>query len=217
MPKGRFPEPRDNEWSTPRVELEKLREKQVRDDHATRGPILDSVLEVTGELGYRQVTVETIYRRYGGSRPHFYRYFASKADCFSAAYCRESERLAESLTSVEGERPDGKGLQKALERLAAFVAEKPRRARALFIEVHVVGGDVLGKRREVFERLSLALDQAGRETTSRHSTPPLAGELMINVVDQAVSRALMEGDAAGFSRMIPELTNLIGQVYENHH
>jgi AcrR family transcriptional regulator len=173
---------------------------------------MDSLLDVCGESGYRQVTVETIYRHYGGSRLHFYRHFASKADCFSAAYSRETERLLRSLTCFEADRFEDR-VQEALASLAAFVTGNPLRARALFVEVHVAGGDVLGKRREVFERLSRALNKAGRETKSRHSVPPLAGEFMINVVDQAVSSALIKGEAEEFSRMVPELTDLICQAY----
>lgn len=200
--------------STPRGELAKLRQKQaqMQSDSAIRGTIMDSVLEASGEVGYRRVAVETIYRRYGGSRSHFYHHFASKADCFAAAYGRESEALTQRLLSSEREQSEDQ-LREALEHLAAFVAEQPLRARALFVEVHVAGGDVLGKRREVFERLSLALDKAGRETKSRHSAPPLAGEFMINVVDQAVSRALIEGEAEQFSRAVPELTALICEAY----
>ncbi len=214
MPQGRIPERRDNKWiSTPRGELEKLRQKQARNDDASRAALMDSTLDVCGEFGYRQVTVETIYRHYGGSRPQFYRHFGSKAECFTAAYSREGDRLAESLTSFEAERLERTKLQKALQCLATFVTEEPHRARALFVEVHVAGGDALGKRREVFERLSLALDKAGRETGSRHSAPPLAGELMINVVDQAVSSALIKGEAEEFPHVVPELADLICQAY----
>jgi AcrR family transcriptional regulator len=214
MQQGRIPKGRGKEWiSTPRGELERLRQKQALSDNASREVIMDSMLETCGEFGYRQVTVETVYRHYGGSRPHFYRHFANKAKCFTAAYSRESGRVVRSLTAFEGERLDRERLQKALERLVAFVTGEPHRARALFVEVHVAGGDALGKRREVFERLSLALDKAGRETESRHSVPPLAGELMINMVDQAVSSALIKGEAEELPPVVPELTHLICEAY----
>jgi AcrR family transcriptional regulator len=214
MQQGRIPKGRDNELiSTPRRELEKLREKQSLEDDASRAVIMDAMLEVCGEFGYRQVTVETVRRRYGGSRQNFYRHFGSKTDCFTAAYSRESERLIQALTSYEIKRLDRKELEEALERLATFVTAEPHRGRALFVEVHVAGGDVLGKRREVIERLSLALDKAGRETGSRHSAPPLAGEFMINVVDQAVSSALVKGETEELSRVVPELADLICQAY----
>lgn len=215
MQPGRGPEDTGIERvSTPRGELSKLRQvqAQMQSESATRGKIMDAVLEACGEIGYRRVTVETICRRYGGSRKHFYSHFASKADCFFAAYVREGESLAQRLLS-SGEARNSDRLREALERLAVFVTEQPLRARALFVEVHVAGGDVLDKRREVFERLSLALNKAGREIKSRHSAPPLAGEFMINVVDQAVSRALIAGEAEEFPRVVPELTTLICQAY----
>lgn len=212
MQRGRVPEGRDRKRiTTPAGELAKLQRQRARDEDETREAIMDSMLDVCGEFGYRQVTVETVYRHYGCSRSHFYRYFKSKADCFAAAYTRECERLNRS--SSEPESLDRKQLREDLDRLASFVTREPLRARALFVEAHVAGGDVLEKRWEVLERLSLALNKAGRETKSRHSPPPLAGELMINVIDQAVSSALINGEPGEFKRAVPELTDLIRQVY----
>jgi len=212
MQRGRTPEGRERKRiTTPQGELAKLQEQRARDEHETRQALMDSMLDVCGEFGYRQVTVETVYRRYGCSRSHFYRHFASKADCFVAAYDRECERL--NRLSFEPEPLERKRLQEALERLGSFVSGEPLRARALFVEAHVAGGDVVEKRWEVLERLSLALNKAGRETKSRHSPPPLAGELMVNVIDQAVSSALINGEPAEFERAVPELTDLICQVY----
>jgi AcrR family transcriptional regulator len=211
MQPGRIPDGRDSEWiGSPRGELKKMsQERSEGEDAEQRAAIMDSMLDACGESGYRQVTVEDLCHPCGGSGLHFYRHFASKADCFAAAYRRESHRLTESLAPLEAGPLDGRGLQKALERLASFVAEEPLRAKALFVEVHVAGGDALGIRREVFERLSHALDKAGRETGSRHSAPPIAGEFMINVIDQAVSSALVDDDAGEFSRVVPELTDFV--------
>lgn len=214
MQPGRSQEGGNRDWiSTPRGELAKLRQEQAQGDTAARAVIMDSILDACGEFGYRQVTVETLCRRYGGSRGHFYRHFASKADCFLAAYSRESERLIEGLTRFEDEPLNSTRLREALDQLAAFVTEKPLRARALFTEVHVAGGDALGKRNEVLERLSLALDKAGREIVSRHSAPPVTGEFMINVVDQAVSTALIKDKAEEFAQAVPELVSLICEAY----
>lgn len=214
MQPGRSQEGGDeNLISTPRGELAKLRQQQAQGDAAARAVIMDALLDACGEFGYRRVTVETVCRRYGGSRGHFYRHFPSKADCFVAAYSRESERLEKGLAPFADEPLSNARLREALDQLAAFASAHPLRARALLVEVHVAGGDALRRRNEVFERLSLALDKAGRETVSRHSAPPITGEFMINVVDQALSTALIEDSAEEFARTIPELTSLICEAY----
>jgi AcrR family transcriptional regulator len=198
--------------NTPRRELEKLRQEQLEGDPDTREEILDAMLVCCGERGYRRVSVERVCRRYGGYRSQFYRYFANKAECYLAAYELESGRLSEKLLA-----PSESGcrdrLETALLGLADFAVKYPLKARGLFVEVHVAGGNALGRRWEVFERLSHALDSACRETGSRHSAPPTTAEFMISAVDQALSSALAAGRPEEFAEAVPELTALIHTAY----
>ena len=198
--------------SSPGAELEKLRRQRIEDELEVRDRILDAMLVVCGEVGYRRVRVEDVYRRYGGYRTQFYRHFRNKGDCFRAAYERESECLSERLIYAKG-GCDRSGLQRSLQELADFVNEDPVRAKALFVEVHIADGVVRGKREEVFERLSHALDSACRENGSRHSAPPITGEFMINVVDQALSSALRRNQPEEFADAVPELAALIHRAY----
>jgi AcrR family transcriptional regulator len=198
---------------TPRAELAKLRQKRVEEDWEVQAQIMDAMLQLCGESGYRQVTVEDVYRRSGSYRTQFYRHFENKSDCYIAAYERESGLLAERLLSFADQRAEQAPLRQALEALANFLEEDPVRAKALFVEVHVAGGSVLRKREEFLERLSHALDSACREKKSRHSAPPITAEFMINVVDQAVSSALGRGDVHEFAEAVPDLAALICRAY----
>lgn len=198
--------------TTPRRALEKLRQEQLMGNPDTREEILDAMLVCCGELGYRRVSVERVCRRYGGYRSHFYRYFGNKAECYLAAYELESERLVEMLLASSGAACRDR-LEAGLAGLAEFAARHPLKARGLFLEVHVAGGDALGRRWEVFERLSHALDSACRETGSRHSPPPTTAEFMISAVDQAMSSALVSGRPQEFAESVPDLATLIHTAY----
>ena len=197
---------------TPRSELERLRHEQLNGDPETRADILDAMLVSCGELGYRRVSVERVCRRYGGYRSQFYTHFGSKAECYLAAYELESGRLCEMLSTVGADTCLDR-LEIALAGLADFASKHPLKARGLFVEVHVAGGDALGRRQEFFERLSHALDSACRETESRHSAPPITAEFMINAVDQALSSAVVSGRPDEFSAAVPDLAGLIHQAY----
>jgi len=195
---------------TPRSALAKLRSEQDRGDPEVRAAIMDSMLLCCGEAGYRRVAVEHVYRRFGGYRSQFYRYFANKAECFEAAYAEEAERLYEELLSHRGE-PDG--LDRALAGLGRYVSDEPARAKAIFIEVHVAGGGALAKRRETLERLARALDGACRHVGYSHAPPPMTAEFMISAIDQAVSSALLRGRPGEFADAVPELAMLISNAY----
>jgi AcrR family transcriptional regulator len=175
-----------------------------------RSAIMESMLLCCGETGYRQVAVEQVYRRSGGYRSQFYRYFASKKECFEAAYAEEAERLCGELLSHVGE-PEG--LSGALVGLGRYVSDEPARAKAIFVEVHVAGGAALAKRREILERLTRALDSACRHNGSNHPPPPMTAEFMICAVDQAVSSALLRDNPREFASAVPELAGLIAQAY----
>jgi AcrR family transcriptional regulator len=175
---------------------------------------MEAMLLTCGEVGYRRVSVEKVYKRYGGSRSQFYKFFSNKSECFTAAFATESKSLYERLLArIEGEGTKRERLEAALRELSAFISEEPARARALFVEVHVAGGDALELRKEVFERLTRVLDDACRETESRHSPPPSTSAFIIGALEQAVSSALVDNSPEEFSTAIPELAALVGSAY----
>lgn len=174
--------------------------------------IMDSMLLCCGESGYRQVAVKQVYRRCGACRSQFYSHFTGKAECFEAAYAEQAERLFARLHGI-GKQPHEGGLGAALTALGHFVSAEPARAKAMFVEVHVAGGGALAKRREVLERFSSTLDSACRHDSSSQLPPPMTGEFMVCVVDQAVSTALLRGEPDQFAKHVPELAKLVSEAY----
>ncbi len=152
------------------------------------------MLSAAGEIGYYNVTVQDVIDRYGGSRSQFYRQFPSAAACYEEAYAIESKRLCEAILAAGREGEDWRtGLEAALKELGRWAWQQPELAKGLLIEAHAAGERVRQNRKEVFERLSHALDSARRETKSRHSPPPLTARLMIHVIDTALANALSKG------------------------
>lgn len=199
---------------TPRRKLEDLQAEQLRAREASRVRLEAAVLEAAGELGYARLTVQAVLDRSGVGRSRFYREFANLAECFACAYVAAIERLCERL--LVGCRPGAwrAALVSALDVLSRLLAERPLIARALVLEVHVAGEPALAKQREVWERLSRAMDGARRETdSSRHSPPPLTASFMVSAIEAAVGRALLSGDPGSFRESAPRLRDLIFDVY----
>jgi AcrR family transcriptional regulator len=200
--------------ATPRGELARLQEAEAQEFVQIHERIMEAVLSVSGELGYRNVAVRHLLERYGGYRLQFYRHFESKADCYAAAYEVEIERLYAGLMDAAGPAESWRGgLRAALDYLAGFIEERPALARGLLIEVYVAGGPALAKREEVFERLSSALDRARHETKSRHSPPPVTAAFMVGAIEQSVALALTKGEPESFVLAVPELTRMISVAY----
>jgi AcrR family transcriptional regulator len=200
---------------TPRGELARIRRGREKQDDAVAERIAVAMLEACGEKGFRAVAVQDVIDRYGGNRVQFYRHFASKADCYAAAYGAEIEKLCERLLGAARAAPSWRPrLRAALVELSRFLAEQPLLARGLLVEVHVAGESALGKRAVVAERLVTAIDAARRAPGALTEPPsPLTARFMLGAIESAATSALARGDAAGFTASVPDLAHMVVAAY----
>ena len=173
-----------------------------------------AMLETAGERGYRNVSVQDVIGRCGGNRVQFYRHFASKDDCFAAAYEAEIERVAgeviDAAGSTSGWRP---GLRAALGAVAGYVERQPLVARGLVVEVHVAGGPALATRARVWERATDAIDRGRTPGESGGLPPTLTATFLLGAIESALVIALVRDEPQAFGAAIPELTHMIVSTY----
>jgi AcrR family transcriptional regulator len=127
--------------------------------------ILEAMLVVVGERGYRETTVAAVAARAGVGRSDFYAEFACEEDCYLRAYEEavaraEAEIGAAAAAATSWEQRLRAGLGRLLEILDA----EPARARALVVEVHLAGPRALRRRGEALARASAYLERARAET-----------------------------------------------------
>ncbi len=194
--------------------LAALRE-EAREDEQVRLRLELAVLEASGESGYRRLPVQSVLDRADASRTRFYREFADKADCYAQAYALVLDRLIGELLAEAAAAPDWRGgLAAALDVLDRLTVTEPLLAKGLLAEVHVAGGAAGEKRKEVFERLSRAIDIARRETSvSRHSPPPITAAFILSAIEAAVVETFVLEDAEDFAVTIPDLIYLAVSFY----
>lgn len=199
--------------STPKEELQRLFDDRLAKAERRRVRLQTAVLVASGELGYAKLSVQDVLERAGVGRTRFYREFSNLGDCYSSAYAAEIDRLLSRLLSGCGGGWRA-GLERALADLGELVVERPLLTKGLLVEVHVAGGRALAKRREVWERLSHALDGARRETAEpRHSPPPLTASFMLSAIEAAVGDYLLGDRSDNFRETLSELRALILETY----
>ena len=154
-----------------------------------------AALELSGEIGFGQITVRELVERSGSNRERFYRAYANKEDCYLRAYRAAIDALVEHLLASGAAQPNWPaGMRTALAELARFGEAKPDLARGLIAAPWAAGGEALVKRFEVFERLSRAIDRARRETNgSRHSPPPITADFILDGIEGELLRGLQDG------------------------
>ncbi len=192
-----------------------LRQAQQSQREALERELQLAALRLAGELGYPAVTVQRIIERAGSSRARFYASFADKGDCYARGYSLAVEELATALLAPGRSATDWLGgFRGALTALARFAEADPALARGVLAEVHVAGGAAIDKRKEVFERLSRAVDRARRETVqSRHSPPPSTAAFILYAIESAVIRSLLYDEGRAFAASLPDLTYLAAAMY----
>jgi hypothetical protein len=164
---------------------------------ASLRPYLKAMLIAAGELGYQEVAVtDVVARLEPGVSADFERHFASVGECFAAAYEAGTECLCTVLLDAFAAEDDWvRGLRAALIELSELIEREPILARALLLEGQAAGPRALAKYQEVIERLSRAIDDARRETESRHSFSPLTGRFILGAIEFAVCSSLLDREA----------------------
>jgi AcrR family transcriptional regulator len=173
-----------------------------------RERIMEAVLSLSGEIGYRQVTVRKVLAYSGGHVGQFYSHFRNLDGCFAAAYEAEAERLCTALVGAAAAASVwGEAVRAVLAELLRFAAERPLVTRALLCEVYAAGAGPLAKHDEVIERVTAAIGfgcsrQEGPETA-------IAPVFVVGAVEGVICSRLARGEAEKLPATLPDLMHLI--------
>jgi AcrR family transcriptional regulator len=185
-----------------------------RGEDPVRDAIMEAMLEVVGEVGYREVAIRAVLERYGGHRIQFWERFASKEECFAAAHAVWADELAaELLTAAASAGSWRAGVRAALLTLFRFVDERPALTRALLIEAEIAGGAALVKREETVERLGESIDGVRNQIDPEQQPPPLTGLFVAGGIATYVSSQLAAGAKGATWEGLPELMRLATAPY----
>lgn len=102
-----------------------------------REQIIVGTLKAASELGYGRATVQDVLVRGKVPRATFYEHFASKEDCFVAAFDSAAAHLVTQIETAvrESDRDGHERLRAGLEAVLRFVDTEPGVARTVFVEV----------------------------------------------------------------------------------
>jgi AcrR family transcriptional regulator len=179
-----------------------------------RERLLESVLQVSGELGYEQITVKDVIESAKTSRATFYKHFSDKEDCFAQAYSEASEWLYRRVLGLARRQGDWRqGLRVGLAELLEFCANQPETAKALLIEAHAAGGEALTQHDRLLERLALAIDSARTEKPSRPAPPPATSSFMVGAIETLITAKLTNGEADSAPEALPGILHFVVMQY----
>lgn len=183
-------------------------------DATVREGEMEGVLRAVGELGYRGASVRAVLEYSGGHRRQFYEHFDSLEDCFQQAYRTWIDRLGVELLEA-AIAADGwlESVRAGLVRLFQLVTERREISRALFVEVHVAGGEAMAEHDAAIERLTLALDSIRGNLAEDETPPETTGLFVVGGIEACICDMLAAGETRRIWDALPELMHLTAGSY----
>jgi AcrR family transcriptional regulator len=176
--------------------------------HNQRERLIAGLAEAIAENGYAGTTIAHITSHAAVSRRTFYEHFASKDECFVAAYDTVMAELRERVGKAFEEESDWPHAVRAgIAAMLRFLAAEPNLARLCMVEA-LVAGPVVVERYDAAIQSFVPYFQSGREgrppeVLSRLS--PTTEEALVGGMMSLISRRIIAGKAAELETLLPDL------------
>lgn len=182
-------------------------------DHQ-RGRLFAAVGAVIDCGGYEATTVSAVAGEAGVSKSDFYARFASKDDCFLAAYDAGMERLrAQVLVACRDSETWAEGICAGLAAALTGLAAEPAQANLLLVEGLRAGPAAYGRFQVAVESFVPHLRDGRPGPTGAGGGPGVTDEAVVGGIASMLSRRVLAGEAARLGRFFPELAEFALSPY----
>jgi AcrR family transcriptional regulator len=176
--------------------------------HNQRERLIAGLAEAIAENGYAGTTIAHITRHAAVSRRTFYEHFASKDECFVAAYDTVMEELRERVGQAFDEQADWPHAVKAgIAAMLHFLAVEPNLARLCMVEA-LVAGPVVVERYDAAIQSFVPYFQTGRKGRSPEvllRLSPTTEEALVGGMMSLISRRIIAGKTGELETLLPDL------------
>jgi AcrR family transcriptional regulator len=176
--------------------------------HNQRERLIAGLAEAIAENGYAGTTIAHITSHAAVSRRTFYEHFASKDECFVAAYDTVMAELRERVSQAFEDEADWPHAAKAgIGAMLRFLAAEPNLARLSMVEA-LVAGPVVVERYDSAIQSFVPYFQSGREGRSPEVLArlnPTTEEALVGGMMSLISRRIIAGKTAELEALLPDL------------
>jgi AcrR family transcriptional regulator len=184
--------------------------------HNQRERLIAGLAEAIFENGYAGTTIAHITRHAAVSRRTFYEHFASKDECFVAAYDTVMAQLGERVgRAFEDEAEWPQAVKAGVGAMLRFLAAEPNLARLCMVEA-VVAGPVVVERYDAAIQSFVPYFEGGREGRSPEvlaRLSPTTEEALVGGMMSLISRRIIAGRTTELEVLLPDLVEFILTPY----
>ena len=183
--------------------------------HHQRERLIAGLAAVAAERGYPGATIGRIAAAAHVSRRVFYERFASKEECFLAAFDVVVNHLKELMAAAAAPYADDwpRRLIASLAACLDFFASEPALARLCMVEALGAGEPVAGRYREVLAGFAPALREGRPHQGSPRALPDTLEDSLLGSLSGAISRQLVLGEAGRLPALAPDFGEFLLTPY----
>jgi AcrR family transcriptional regulator len=182
-----------------------------------RQRIFDAIADVTSLAGYAAMSVEQITGTAGVSRRTFYDTFKSKEDAFLAALDSAIRRLVQRVRRANRDSGSfAEGVRNGLATFLQFLADDPRYADMLIVEVLAAGTEAIERRNEMMRRFADMVRRGAENEPHGRRPPDLTAETIVGGIYEVVYARVLQGQVGELPALLPDLAYSMMQPYMGH-
>lgn len=182
--------------------------------HNQRERLLAGMATAVAERGYSEVTIAHVTTEAKVSRRVFYANFASKDECFLAAFDAVAAHVRELVAEAVEAAPDWprQAVAAARETLA-FLAAEPDLARLCLVEAQSAGPEIAARFHAAVGELVPPLRRGREERAEARQLPASTEDSTVGALVSLVSRKVAAGEADRLEELLPDVTQFILAPY----
>lgn len=181
-----------------------------------RERLIAGLTQALYEVGYQKTTVSIIGQRAAVSKSDFYKHFASKDDCFIAAYDAAVERIREQLLAA-CEGAEGKDwsdrVAAAIEALLKQFDAEPALASIVLVEGLRAGRGVYDRYQVAIESFVDLIREGAPRGVGSAGAPETTDEAVVGGIASMLGRRLLAGEGEELSELFPEILEFVLAAY----
>jgi len=181
-----------------------------------RERLIAGLAEAVAEHGYAGTTIAHITRHAAVSRRTFYEHFASKDECFIAAYDTVMAELGRRIgAAFEQEEEWPQAVRAGIAAMLEFLTAEPHLARLSMVEA-LVAGPVVVERYDAAIQNLVPYFTAGREGRSAKvlaGLSPTTEEALVGGMVSLISRRVFAERTAELESLLPDLVEFVLAPY----
>ncbi len=173
-----------------------------------RERLVTGLTEVLYEEGYQKTTVSLIGKRAAVSKSDFYKHFASKDDCFFAAYEVAIARIREQVRDTCATYSDegwAFRVRASIATLLTFLAGEPALASLVLVEGLRAGRGVYDRYQAALESFVPEFRQGAPRALDGSPVPEAMDEAVVGGIASLLGRRVLAEQADRLDQLLPEV------------